>query len=47
VIFRFAVQAGMLPLTGTSDPGHMREDLEVASFELDAADVAAIERVSS
>src|SRR4051812_31499780 len=28
VVFRFAMQVGMLPLTGTSNPQHMREDLQ-------------------
>ena len=28
VIFRFAMQIGMLPLTGTTNPQHMREDLQ-------------------
>jgi diketogulonate reductase-like aldo/keto reductase len=44
VVFRFAQQVGMLPLTGTTDPEHMREDLELG-FELDAADVERIERL--
>jgi diketogulonate reductase-like aldo/keto reductase len=45
VVFRFAQQLGMLPLTGTTDPVHMREDLELG-FELDAADVERIERLA-
>ena len=43
VVFRFALQAGMLPLTGTSSPAHMREDLECADFRLEPAEVRAIE----
>jgi diketogulonate reductase-like aldo/keto reductase len=43
IIFRFACQVGMLPLTGTSSPQHMREDLAIDSFELDAGEVAAID----
>ena len=31
VVFRFALDAGMLPLTGTGSPVHMREDLAVVS----------------
>ncbi len=42
VVFRFALQVGMLPLTGTTDPAHMREDLEVLNFALEEEDVAAI-----
>lgn len=45
VIFRFAVQAGMQPLTGTTNPDHMREDLDIAGFELSDEDVRLIERL--
>lgn len=38
-IFRFALQIGILPLTGTSSSQHMREDLAVLSFELAAGEV--------
>jgi diketogulonate reductase-like aldo/keto reductase len=43
VVFRFAQQVGMLPLTGTSDAGHMREDLESDQFELSGEDVRFVE----
>jgi diketogulonate reductase-like aldo/keto reductase len=43
VVFRFAKQVGMLPLTGTTNAAHMREDLAIDDFELAAEDVAAIE----
>lgn len=46
VVFAFARRVGMLPLTGTSDPAHMREDLAVDPAALSAADVKAIEGVS-
>ena len=39
VVFRFARQIGILPLTGTTDPVHMREDLAIDDFELSAEDV--------
>jgi len=42
VVFRFAQQVGMLPLTGTTDPAHMREDLDLG-FDLTADEVGAIE----
>ena len=42
VVFRFAQRVGMLPLTGTSNRVHMREDLASADFELLPPDVAAI-----
>jgi diketogulonate reductase-like aldo/keto reductase len=47
VIFRFAVQVGMLPLTGTTDPDHMREDLQIFDFELTDEDVRTIETVAA
>jgi diketogulonate reductase-like aldo/keto reductase len=34
VIFRFALQLGVLPLTGTKDITHMRENLDVFDFAL-------------
>jgi diketogulonate reductase-like aldo/keto reductase len=46
VVFRAATQLGMLPLTGTSDPAHMREDLGAEGFELSPEDLAAFERLA-
>ena len=46
VAFRFALQVGMIPLTGTSSEEHMREDLGVFDFELAEQDVRTIERVA-
>ncbi len=43
VIFRFTQQVGMLPLTGTTDDSHMREDLESSTFQLAEEDVRLIE----
>jgi diketogulonate reductase-like aldo/keto reductase len=34
VVFRFAVQFGMLPLTGTTDSDHMRHNLDISDFTL-------------
>lgn len=45
IVFRFARQVGMLPLTGTTDPAHMREDLAIDDFVLSDDDVDAIERI--
>jgi diketogulonate reductase-like aldo/keto reductase len=45
VIFAFARQVGMVPLTGTSNPTHMQQDLE--PFELREDEVAAVERIDS
>jgi diketogulonate reductase-like aldo/keto reductase len=47
IVFRFAVQVGMLPLTGTSDREHMRLDLravETSAQALEAPDIETIER---
>lgn len=46
VVFRFAMQAGMLPLTGTTDVNHMREDLAAVEFTLSDDDVSRIERLA-
>ena len=43
IVFRFAIDVGMVPLTGTTDAGHMREDLDVFDFRLQPKDVATIE----
>jgi diketogulonate reductase-like aldo/keto reductase len=43
IIFRFAVDVGILPLTGTTDAGHMRADLGVIDFHLEPAETARIE----
>jgi diketogulonate reductase-like aldo/keto reductase len=43
VVFRFALQAGMIPLTGTSSPAHMHEDLASFDFELEPEEALAIE----
>jgi diketogulonate reductase-like aldo/keto reductase len=47
IVFRFALEVGMIPLTGTSDPAHMREDLEVFDFSLEPAEVMRIENLVS
>jgi diketogulonate reductase-like aldo/keto reductase len=45
IVFRFAIEVGMLPLTGTTDAKHMREDLDAVGFRLDADEVKQIERI--
>jgi diketogulonate reductase-like aldo/keto reductase len=45
VVFRFALQLGMIPLTGTTNPDHMRDDLGALDFALDADEVERIERL--
>jgi len=46
VIFAFARQVGMLPLTGTSNEQHMKADLASKEIDLTAKDVQAIEMVA-
>jgi diketogulonate reductase-like aldo/keto reductase len=43
VVFRFALEVGMVPLTGTTEAGHMRADLEVFDFRLQPEEVERIE----
>lgn len=45
LIFRFAMQVGMVPLTGTTDPAHMREDLACEQFTLSAEEVSQLETI--
>ena len=42
VVLCFSIQVGMLPLTGTTDPEHMRADLEAAALVLTQAEMDAI-----
>lgn len=44
VVFSFAHHMGILPLTGTTDPAHMREDL-ASAVELSDADLDQIETI--
>lgn len=46
IIFRFALESGMMPLTGTTDADHMREDLAVFDFRLSPEEVARIETLN-
>jgi diketogulonate reductase-like aldo/keto reductase len=45
VVFRFAMQIGMLPLTGTTNPQHMKDDLQAEQLTLTAEDVQTIETI--
>lgn len=45
VIFRFAMQVGMLPLTGTTNEQHMKEDLQAEQLILTAEDMKVIETI--
>ena len=46
VVFRFALAVGMLPLTGTTDPEHMKQDLASRDLTLSADEVGAIESLA-
>ena len=46
VIFRFAQAVGMLPLTGTTDAEHMKQDLASRTLTLSADEVHAIESLA-
>jgi diketogulonate reductase-like aldo/keto reductase len=45
VVFRFAIGLGMLPLTGTTDPEHMAQDLAAVSLALAPEEIATLERL--
>ena len=45
VVFRFALQVGMQPLTGTTNRAHMLEDLGSYDFELSPEDVRTVETI--
>lgn len=46
VIFRFATQIGILPLTGSSDPQHLKQDLRIFDFQLEQQEIETIERMA-
>ena len=46
IIFRFAQQMHILPLTGTSSRQHMQQDLDILNFSLDQDEVKQMERVA-
>jgi len=47
VVFRFTLEVGMVPLTGTSDATHMKADLEVFDFHLEPEELELIEGLGS
>jgi diketogulonate reductase-like aldo/keto reductase len=46
VIFRFAQQIGMLPLTGTTSERHMKEDLQAEQLTLSVEEIQRIETIA-
>jgi diketogulonate reductase-like aldo/keto reductase len=47
IVFRFAIEVGMIPLTGTTDAGHMRADLGVFEFQLEPDEIERIDKVAA
>ena len=47
IAFAFAKQIGMVPLTGTSSIGHMKDDLAVQAGLLSPSEMTQIEQISS
>jgi len=45
VIFKFSMDIGMLPLTGTSSAEHMKDDLAAESLQLTEEDLQTIENI--
>ncbi len=45
LVFRFSQQIGMLPLTGTTNQQHMKEDLQCERFTLSPDELAVIESI--
>ena len=46
IVFRFAMQIGMLPLTGTTSRQHMKEDLQAEQFALSSEEIRRIETIA-
>jgi diketogulonate reductase-like aldo/keto reductase len=46
IVFRFAPAVGILPLTGTSNPERMKQDLVSRDLALSGVDVQAIESLA-
>jgi len=46
IVFRFGLDVGMMVLTGTTSPEHMRADLDVFGFQLEPGEVEQIENLA-
>jgi diketogulonate reductase-like aldo/keto reductase len=42
IVLRWNIQRGLVPLPGSTDSGHIAENLRVMDFDLDAAEMAAV-----
>jgi diketogulonate reductase-like aldo/keto reductase len=47
VVFRYALQVGMVPLTGTTNKQHMKEDLQANDFQLTADDLSVLDTIGN
>lgn len=47
IVFRFALDVGMIPLTGTTAAAHMKADLDVFDFQLQPDEIIKIEQIAS
>lgn len=47
VVFRFSIQIGMLPLTGTTDARHMKEDLAAEQLSLSSEELEQLQNIAS
>ena len=45
IFFRYLTQSGILPLTGTTSENHMRDDLAIFEFELEAEECAELDNL--
>lgn len=45
IVFRFASQVGMIPLTGTTNSERMKQNLRIFDFELSQAEMTLIESI--
>ena len=47
IVFRFALEVGMIPLTGTTSSYHMEADLDVFGFRLESKEIEQIEGLAA
>ena len=47
VVFRFALDVGMMPLTGTTNASHMRDDIAAFDFRLTREEIKVIEELAT
>jgi len=46
IIFRFSIQVGMIPLTGTTSTEHLKQDLDIEDFTLSPSEIEDIEWIA-